>query len=77
MKQSITTLFREANISELKTHVNLRVRRQRENSQLGIFFIDSLEGDGLLTSESQYQLLRQRRDAGDGLQLGLQLADGP
>jgi hypothetical protein len=70
-------MFHEATINELKTHVNLRIRRQWENPKLGILFINSLHRDGLVTSELQRELLRQRRDASDGLKLRLQLADGP
>ena len=55
----------------------LSVREQGEAGQLRTLLVHSLDGDGRLTRMVQGELLRRGRDAGDQLQLGLELSDAP
>ena len=53
------------------------IRGQGKVGQLGCLLIDSLNGDGRLAGPLQGEPLRQRRDTGDQLELGFELADAP
>ena len=53
------------------------IRGQGKVGQLSRLLVGSLNRDGRLAGPLQGEPLRQRRDAGDQLELGLELADAP
>lgn len=57
--------------------MNLGVWNQGEIGQLGILLIDGSNGRRRLARPDQAELLRQRRNARDQLELSLELSDGP
>lgn len=67
----------EAMRERRSTYGDLRIRLQWERSEARLLFVGRREGDGILRSNAQGQLLAAGWDAGNGLQTRLEMGEGP